>query len=290
MNEASSSAHGISRASTSRGRLEAAEQKPSIVDIHDDHWRSGEFVAQYAHRRLRPAEVIVLARCHRKLSGRVLELGCGAGRVLSYLVSLSETVVGIDVSEAMVRYCRSAYPKADVRLGEIGALNETVAGPFDAVVAADNVLGGFEDADRRRVLRDIWALLEPGGMLIFSAHNLADVEQGRPPGPHASVASKLMSTPPDRALKGLIRLPRRLRNRRRLAPLQYRKRDHALLNDSEGDFGVLHYYINHADQRRQLRDTGYELVECIDAEGRTVHEGEQGEGPWLYYVGCKSFD
>ena len=33
-------------------------------------------------------------------------------------------------------------------------------GPFDAVIAADNVLDGFEDSDRRRVLGEIGGLLE----------------------------------------------------------------------------------------------------------------------------------
>jgi hypothetical protein len=57
-----------------------------------------------------------------------------------------------------------------------------------------------------------------------------------------------------------------------------------MLNDVEGDYAVLHYYIGHADQERQLRETGYELVECIDADGLTVRAGEPGRGPWLYYV------
>lgn len=272
-------------------RARAAEPIPSIVEIHDDHWRTGDFVAEYAHRTLRPAEVIFLARYHRDLSRRVLEVGCGAGRVLGYLLSLCESVVGIDVSESMVAYCQNAYPKAEVHVGDLGALNDSVDGRFDAVVAADNVLGGFEDADRRRVLGEIRELLEPGGLLIFSSHNLADVNDARARGDQpASIVAKLVRTPPDRVARAVGRLPRRWRNRRRLGPLQYRRPDHALLNDAEGDFGVLHYYIGHADQRRQLRETGYELLECIDAAGTTVREGEHGRGPWLYYVARRSSD
>jgi SAM-dependent methyltransferase len=253
----------------------------SIVQIHDDHWRKGSYVAAYANRTLRPAEVVVLARWGNHLHGRLLELGVGAGRILGYLLALSDRVVGLDISEAMLAYSRSAYPQADLRLGDLGALAESVAGPFDAVIAADNVLGGFEDADRRRVLSEIRQLLAPHGLLIFSAHNLGHEPEERP---RPSLFAKLLQTPPERVLRAIQRLPRRRLNRRRLVPRQYHGRGYAILNDVEGDYGVLHYYISHPDQARQLRDTGYELLECIDADGTVVPAGEPGRGPWLYYV------
>lgn len=253
----------------------------SILQIHDDHWRTGRYVAAYASRTLRPAEVVVLARWGNQLRGRVLEVGFGAGRILGYLLALSDRVVGVDISKAMLTYSRAAYPGADLRLGDLGALAESVDGPFDVIVAADNVLGGFEDADRRRVLSEIRQLLAPKGLLIFSSHNLEHEPEERP---ESNLIAKLVRTPPDRVLRGIVRLPRRWLNQRRLVPMQYHGQGYAILNDVEGDYGVLHYYIGHREQARQLHDTAFELIECIDADGKLVPPGEPGRGPWLYYV------
>ena len=48
------------------------------------------------------------------------------------------------------------------------------------MLALDNVLDVFDDAERRRVLADLRALLAPDGLLIFSSHNLAYVDRAAP--------------------------------------------------------------------------------------------------------------
>lgn len=52
-------------------------------------WSQGAFVSAYANRNLRPVEVLLLVRLRENLSGAVLELGCGAGRIAGYLVALA---------------------------------------------------------------------------------------------------------------------------------------------------------------------------------------------------------
>ncbi len=256
----------------------------SVVQIHDDYWRKGGRVDDYASRTLFPPEVVILARYHQTMSaGRVLELGCGAGRLLGYLTSLSRTVEAIDLSEAMLAHCRTAYPEADVHYGDLGALHDSVEGPFEAMLAPFNVLGGLEDTDRRRVMREIRELLAPNGLFIFSSHNLEHA-LGNGSQPHPTLISRIAKTPPERVPRAVARIPHRWLSRRRLRPLEYRAGDHAIIGDTEGDGAVLHYYIGHAAQERQLHQTGYELLDCLDVEGRTVPTGVPGKGPWLYYV------
>jgi SAM-dependent methyltransferase len=261
------------------------------AEINSRVWRTRDNVADYANRSLKPVEIVLLMRYQPALSGRVLEAGCGAGRVLGYLVALGGEVHGIDVSGAMVDYCTRTYPEADVRLGDLAELRDSVAGPFDAVVVPDNTLDIFDDAQRRRVLGEIKGLLAPGGVLIFSSHNL-DHADGKPeargPAPAQSrggaMLARVAALSPERAARALTRLPRRRRNRKTLLPLQQRGADHAILNDSERDYGVLHYYIGRDAQERQLSSLGFELVECLDVEGRPVARGTIGYGPWLHYV------
>jgi hypothetical protein len=96
----------------------------------------------------------------------------------------------------------------------------------------------------------------------------------------ADVASR----PPSNVANAALRLPRRIRNRRRLAPLQLRGPGYAVINDSAHDYALLHYYIGRDDQARQLSETGYELVECLDVDGRPVGRGKPHPDPWLHYV------
>lgn len=270
-----------------------AEPAASTAQLNAALWRGGDHVATYAHRRLLPVEVLVLARYRESLSSRVLELGCGAGRILGYLVALGGDVHGIDVSEAMVEHCRQIYPEANVRLGDLTALSASVRGRFDAIVAADNVLDVLDDSERRRVLGELRELIVPGGVLIFSSHNLAYVDRKRAAAGRRSAGGarrglELLSEATSRPLGEVARIalgmPRRIRNRRRMAPLERRAADHAIINDAAHDYALLHYYIARDDQDRQLADVGYELIECLDVDGSRVDTGRTGGGPWLHYV------
>lgn len=258
-------------------------------NVNERLW-GGDHVVRYANRQLRPVEVILIARYQRALAGRVLEVGCGAGRILGYLVTLGSEVHGVDVSQAMVDYCRRTYPEAHVHVGDLRRLPEIVSGPFDAVFAPDNVLDVVDAVQRRQALDGIRSLLAADGLLIFSSHNLAAID--RPPaavnaGPGAGgggAMHRLAHISAASIASRAVHLPRQLRNRRRLGPLQVRHGDYAILNDIEGDYGALHYYVRHADQARQLDEAGFTLLECLDAEGRRVAEGQDSASPWLHYV------
>ena len=124
--------------------------------------------------------MVILVRYREVLSRRTLEVGCGAGRILGYVAQLGGEAHGIDISPAMVEHCRRRYPAADTRVGDLADIGRSAEGPFDAVLALDNVLDVFDDAERRRVLADLRALLAPDGLLIFSSHNLAYVDRAAP--------------------------------------------------------------------------------------------------------------
>ena len=253
-------------------------------------WKAGRYVADYDSRVLEPAEVLLLTGHREAFTGRVLDAGCGAGRILGYLGQLGADVHGIDISPAMVRRCQEHYPSAAVQVGDLAALTETVQGPFDVVLLSDNVLDVFDDAERRRVLGDVRGLLAIDGLVVFSSHNLShwDREPDAPPASPlaraAGVGSQLVNRSPAWMARAVARVPRRRANRRRLAARQYRAADHGVFNDSAHDYGLLHYYISGPAQARQLQELGLEVVEVLEFDGTAVPTGAEGVGPSLYYV------
>ena len=247
-------------------------------------WQAGDYVGSYAHRVLRPAEVVILARYREALSGRVLEIGCGAGRILGYLLALGAEAYGIDVSPRMVEYCRERYPGATVMVADMADLPAALEGPFDAIFGSYNVIDVLDDSARRALLADLHARLRPGGLLIFSSHNLAQAE-ARPAGVKPRRLLSKLNRPVSELAAFAWRMPGRVRNRRRLAPLERRVSEYAILNDEALDYGLLHYYIRRDDQSRQLEQLGYELVACLDLEGRSVPAGETAaHSSELHYV------
>jgi SAM-dependent methyltransferase len=257
------------------------------TDANVRRWRSGDYVAEYANRTLRPAEVVVLARYREALSGRVLEVGCGAGRLLGYLVALGGDVHGVDVSPRMVEYCRRRYPEASVVVGDMSNLPDALDGGFDAIFASFNVIDVLDDPARRELLADLHRRLVPGGLLIFSSHNLGFADVGGTGPSHRGILGRL-NRPPRELLETALRVRTRRRNRRRMAALERREADHALLNDLALDYALLHYYIRRDDQERQLAQLGYALVECLDLDGRVVEPGEQASYcSELHYVARK---
>jgi SAM-dependent methyltransferase len=239
-------------------------------------WNRGAHVASYANRNLRPAEVMLLISYRDELKGRVLELGCGAGRVIGYLIALGGEVKGIDVSARMIEYCRQAYPSGSFSEGDMRELSALEHSSFDVVFATYGVLDVVSDVERHQALDDIHGLLAPDGLLIFSAHNRGYQIVG---------PAQSWRTNPVGSAAALLHAPRRMRNRRALQPYETERPDYAILNDSAHDYSVLHYYISRDAQERQLAAHGFELIECLDLDGASVGPGANAEDcPELHYV------
>src|SRR5579871_2816377 len=156
--------------------MTGATQSPQAA-WNSREWATAKHIDTYANRVLTPVEVQIFVRYREALAGRVLDIGCGAGRVLAYLVMLGAEAHGIDLAPAMVEYCRRTVPEAHVRVGNAAALADSVTGTFDVVVAPDNLIDVFDDAERRRVVSGIRDVLAPDGLFIFSSHDLGWLEE-----------------------------------------------------------------------------------------------------------------
>ena len=101
---------------------------------------------------------------------RVLDLGCGTGRLAADIAARGAETVGVDRDAAMIaaareRYPPSAHPSLAFVRGDGEALGRAagLAGPFDAVFS-NAALHWMTRPDA--VLRGVRALLRPGGRLV----------------------------------------------------------------------------------------------------------------------------
>lgn len=251
--------------------------------LNREFWEREGPVALYAGTDLRPVEATLLDRYSDAIAGRVLELGCGAGRLTGHLCARADEVFGLDISAAMIAHCRSSYPSAQLRQGDLTDLAWAEDGSFEAVFAPFNVLDVLGDQPRRAVLDEVHRILVADGLLVFSSHNRA-FRQGA-----ATAAVTLLIGDRRRPLHGLSRLPTRLRNRRRLRSHESVSTDTALINDEAHEYSLLHYYIGRDSQERQLLDQGFTLIECLDLGGGVVPAGAAASTcPELHYVARRS--
>jgi SAM-dependent methyltransferase len=97
---------------------------------------------------------------------RVLDAGCGPGRVGAFLAAVGHTVVGVDGDPVLIAAAEADHPGPRWIVGDLAELDLPAAGiaePFDAVVCAGNVMTFLAPSTRREVLRRLGAHLVPDG-------------------------------------------------------------------------------------------------------------------------------
>jgi SAM-dependent methyltransferase len=101
-------------------------------------------------------------------SGLVCDLGCGPGQVARYLHERGVAVCGVDLSAGMVERARQLNPGIEFHQGDMRSL-DVPAGAW-AGIAAFYAIVNVPPADLAQALREMWRVLQPGGLLLLSFH------------------------------------------------------------------------------------------------------------------------
>jgi SAM-dependent methyltransferase len=91
---------------------------------------------------------------------RVLDAGCGPGRVGAYLHEVGHDVVGVDVDPVLIAAAEEDHPGPRWLVGDLAELDLPAVGiaePFDAIVSAGNVMTFLAPSTRAAVLRRLRA-------------------------------------------------------------------------------------------------------------------------------------
>lgn len=138
------------------------------ADPQHSHW----YIERFRRMAADGADLHGEARLVDAMVGRgarVLDAGCGPGRVGGRLARLGHTVVGVDVDPVLIEAAQQDEPGATWLVGDLAELDLAARGvtePFDVVVCAGNVLTFLAPGTEVEVLRRLGAATAAEGRVV----------------------------------------------------------------------------------------------------------------------------
>lgn len=101
---------------------------------------------------------------------RILDAGCGPGRIGGELARRGHTVVGVDVDPVLIAAAEADQPGPTWIVGDLAELDlpsQGITEAFDAIVCAGNVMTFLAPSTRREVLARLCNHLAPTGRIAI---------------------------------------------------------------------------------------------------------------------------
>ena len=116
------------------------------------------------------------AERHFPTRGRLVDLGCGTGRLLVHFARRGFSCLGVDLSDAMLDVVREKAEREGLAIDRLKAnlveLHPLSDASFDYAACLFSTLGMIRGRDHRaRFLVHVRRILKPGGVFVLHAHN-----------------------------------------------------------------------------------------------------------------------
>lgn len=140
--------------------------------IAEDPAHSQWYIQRFRDLAARGADLVGEARLIDAMvprGARILDAGCGTGRVGGHLASAGHDVLGVDLDPELIAAARQDHPKSRWLVGDLTDLDLPTLGiPADlhAVVCAGNVMTFVAPATRVEILRRFGAHVRADGRIV----------------------------------------------------------------------------------------------------------------------------
>jgi len=241
-----------------------SDSLPTQPEFNLDVFESKAVVGGYANMpKLKVSEAVILQRIADEVrQARILDIGVGAGRTTPFLLELSPHYVGFDYAPEMVAACQARFPGVKIMQGDARHMEFLGSEEFGFVLFSWNGLDYVSHEDRLLVLAQVFGLLKPGGLYLFSSHNL-----NCPPRKPWDPRLHAWSWNPRSWARYAYYALRWTRQYWSRCHLQRQGPGHAILIDEVYDFRLVTYWVHPQEQIRQLEVEGFREVQCFDIDG-----------------------
>ena len=132
------------------------------LDVMNTNWaRAGSTVKA----------LIKILKKHGIKKGRILELGCGNGRICIYMANKGFDMTGIDISPLYISDAIKKMQKHKVKVnfinGDIRHLRRYIKQRFDVIPSIWTSLGYYDKKTDQKILSDSYKLLKKKGLLLI---------------------------------------------------------------------------------------------------------------------------
>ena len=160
-------------------RTKTTKPKSKVRDETVESWYDYPELYELGFLKDTPKESIFLGEVFKKYVPfpvhRVLELGCGSGRLICDMAKRGYAMTGLDLNPTALAYCNKKLKKqkSTGELVEGDMTNFSFDEPFDAAINAINTFRHLETEEAALAHLDCVAKnLKPGGVFVLSLHLL----------------------------------------------------------------------------------------------------------------------
>lgn len=155
---------------------DAADRRPTRWETDTSEGHSEWYIERWRTMEAEGADMVGEARLVDAMlprGARVLDAGCGPGRLAGWLHQQGHDAVGVDVDPKLIAAAEQDHPGpryhvADLAHLDLPAVGETL--PFDGAVLAGNVLAFVAPDTETDVLRRVADHVVPHGFVVVGFH------------------------------------------------------------------------------------------------------------------------
>ena len=144
--------------------IELTERNPDHSAWYIERFRAMAAAGDDMHGEARMVDAMV------SRNSRILDAGCGPGRLGGHLAQLGHVVVGVDIDPVLIAAAQQDHPGSTWLVADLADLDLGCAGideGFDVIVAAGNVMTFLDPCTREAVLNRLAAHLSPTGRIVI---------------------------------------------------------------------------------------------------------------------------